>query len=364
MNIEEKDDDKEEKGEKDNKKNKSKKKEENSKIEEEMRKKILKNKENKLEEIFTKIELRHKEITKQKPYYIYEPSLTSNTLLKDFEKEFWAMTKSNKCQNCGALAAKFKKMNNLRFFRIMPTEKDKKKMAKMGIDAEKGALEHGAGKREKEMIKKNKKKQNKEKKEAINEFKRDKKSKKEDDMDIEEESENEEEEENSEEIVDEEDEEKIKKGIESEVNTKKQNYLLSIEVMSHIEKLFLNDSGLISLLFGNMIYDNSSKYGIKIITSGINMFFIKDLIIPPNRFRPENSSFGGDENYYHYQTSAYRKILALDNDIKELSKKVNESKEKIIKEEDEMVDNNSKNNNNNIQKNNLLNILNLLRQIV
>ena len=352
MNIEEKDDDKEEKGEKDNKKNKSKKKEENSKIEEEMRKKILKNKENKLEEIFTKIELRHKEITKQKPYYIYEPSLTSNTLLKDFEKEFWAMTKSNKCQNCGALAAKFKKMNNLRFFRIMPTEKDKKKMAKMGIDAEKGALEHGAGKREKEMIKKNKKKQNKEKKEAINEFKRDKKSKKEDDMDIEEESENEEEEENSEEIVDEEDEEKIKKGIESEVNTKKQNYLLSIEVMSHIEKLFLNDSGLISLLFGNMIYDNSSKYGIKIITSGINMFFIKDLIIPPNRFRPENSSFGGDENYYHYQTSAYRKILALDNDIKELSKKVNESKEKIIKEEDEMVDNNSKNKNNNIQKTN------------
>ena len=51
--------------------------------------------------------------------YIYEPSLTSNTLIKDFEKEFWAMTKLNKCQNCGTLAAKYKKMNNLRFFRIM-----------------------------------------------------------------------------------------------------------------------------------------------------------------------------------------------------------------------------------------------------
>ena len=47
------------------------------------------------------------------------------------------------------------------------------------------------------------------------------------------------------------------------------------------------------------------------------MFFIKELIIPPNRFRPENASFGGEENYYHYQTSAYRKILSLDNDIKE-----------------------------------------------
>ena len=59
------------------------------------------------------------------------------------------MTKLNKCQNCGALAAKYKKMNNLRFFRIIPSERDKKNVAKIRIDAEKGALEHGASKREK-----------------------------------------------------------------------------------------------------------------------------------------------------------------------------------------------------------------------
>ena len=112
-------------------------------------------------------------------------------------------------------------------------------------------------------------------------------------------------------------EEEIKKGIENEVNTKRQNYLLSMEVMSYIEKLFLNDSGLVSLLFGNIKYDPSKEYKIITVTSGINMFFIKELIIPPNRFRPENTSFGGEENYYHYQTSAYRKILSLDNDIKE-----------------------------------------------
>ena len=47
-------------------------------------------------------------------------------------------------------------------------------------------------------------------------------------------------------------EEEIKKGIENEVNTKRQNYLLSMEVMSYIEKIFLNDSGLVSLLFGNI----------------------------------------------------------------------------------------------------------------
>ena len=82
-------------------------------------------------------------------------------------------------------------------------------------------------------------------------------------------------------------EEEIKKGIENEVNTKRQNYLLSMAVMSYIEKLFLNDSGLVSLLFGNIKYDPSKEYKISIVTSGINMFFIKELIIPPNRFRPE-----------------------------------------------------------------------------
>jgi hypothetical protein len=144
--------------EEDNKKKSKKNKQENPKIEEEMRKKILEKKEKELEEIFNKIELKHKEIIKQKPYYIYEPSLTSNTLIKDFEKEFWSMTKLNKCSNCGALSAKFKKMNNLRFFRIMPNERDKKKMEKLGIDLEKGALEHGVSKREKEKNKKKEKK--------------------------------------------------------------------------------------------------------------------------------------------------------------------------------------------------------------
>ena len=167
----------------------------------------------------------------------------------------------------------------------------------------------------------------------------------EEDENMEEDKENEEDDEMSEE-----EEEKVKKGIEKEVNTKRQNYLLSIEVMSHIEKLFLNDSGLVSLLFGNMKYDPSTEYKISITTSGTNMFFIRELIVPPNRFRPENASFGGDENYYHYQTSAYRKILALDNDIKELSKKVNENKDNKLKEDDEMIKNKNEQNENESEK--------------
>ena len=337
--------------EEDNKKKSKKNKQENPKIEEEMRKKILEKKEKELEEIFNNIELKHKEIIKQKPYYIYEPSLTSNTLIKDFEKEFWSMTKLNKCSNCGALSAKFKKMNNLRFFRIMPNERDKKKMEKLGIDLEKGALEHGVSKREKEKNKKKRRKEKEEKEDPINEFK----MKDNDDKDNEEmenmEEDEEDEDKNEENEISEEEKEKIQKGIEKEVNTKKQNYLLSIEVMSHIEKLFQNDSGLISLLFGNMKYDPESTYKISIISSGINMFFIKELIIPPNRFRPENASFGGEENYYHYQTSAYRKILALDNDIKELSKKVNESKERTLKEDDGTIKNKNESNENEKEKN-------------
>ena len=182
----------------------------------------------------------------------------------------------------------------------------------MGMIAEKDTLEHGASKREKEKNKKIKKR----KEDPINEIKINNGK----EMEIED---NEEDNEEENEILE---EEEIKKGKENEVNTKRQNYLLSMKIMSHIEKLFLNDYGLVSLLFGNIKYDLSKEYKISIVTSGINMFFIKELIIPPNRFRPENESFGGEENYYYYQTSAYRKILSLDNDIKELSKKVNETK--------------------------------------
>ena len=62
------------------------------------------------------------------------------------------MTKLNKCANCGAISAKFKKLNNLRFFRIMPSKKDKIRMSKIVIDVEKRVLEHGAHKREKEKL--------------------------------------------------------------------------------------------------------------------------------------------------------------------------------------------------------------------
>ena len=336
----------EEKDKKNKKFKKKKKKEDNTaEIEEIMKKKVIENKKSQLKELFEKIKQRHKEIIEKKPYYIYEPTLTSNTLLKDFEKEFWIMTKLNKCSNCGAISAKFKKFNNLRFFRIMPSDKDKKKMAKIGIDVEKGALEHGASRREKEKKKKDKKNKKKEEEDPINEFKKAKKKKKKnEDMEIdeenEEESENEENEDNEDNDNDGIEEEKARKGIEKEVNTKKQNFLLSMEVLSHIEKLFNNDCGLVSLFFGNMIYNPTSKYQISIISSGINIFFIKDLIVPPNRFRPENA-VGGDENYCHYQTSAYRKILSLDNDIKELSKKINEGKEHTLKEDDITIMNNN-----------------------
>ena len=331
-------------------KSKKSKQDNSSKIEEKMKEEILKRKETQLEEIFKKIEERHKEIIKEKPYYIYEPSLTSNTLLKDFEKEFWTMSKLNKCQNCGALSAKYKKMNNLRFFRITPSEKDKKKMAKLGIDMEKGALEHGASKREKEKNKQKRRKEKKEKEDLINEFK----IKDDNNMEVEEENkeenmeeEEEDDDEENNEISEEEDEEKIKKGIENEIKTKKQQYLFSFEILKNINDLFLNDSGLLSLFYGNMIYDPNTEYKIRIITSGINIFFIQELIVPPNRFRPENSSFGGDENYFHYQTSAYRKILALDNDIREITSKSKEDNVNILKEEDKTIKNENKEKDNN-----------------
>ena len=314
------------------KKNKSKKNDNNEQNEEQLQKKVLSSKKKILKEIFSKIKQRQQEILTTKPENIYEPSLTSITLLKDFEKEFWTMTKMNKCANCGATSVKYKKFNNSRFFRIIPSLKEKKKMEKIGIDVEKGALEHGDSRRKKEKLKKEKKKNKKIENDEINEFKEKKSKKKnEDDEDDEEENENMDDESDDEE--NEELDEKNMKGIEKEINNKKQIFMPNLEVLSHFQKLFENDCGLISLFYGNFAYDPSLNFGIKIISSSINIFFIYELIVPPNRFRPENSTLGNDGVFLHQQTNSYVRILQIVKDIEEISKKINQKKETTIENE-------------------------------
>ena len=111
-----------------------------------------------LKELFINIFNKQEKIIEKKPKIIYEQSVTNLTLLKEFEKEFWLMTKMNKCANCGAISKKYKKFYNIKIFQINISEKERKKMEKSGIDVDKNALEHGIGERTKKKMKKLKEK--------------------------------------------------------------------------------------------------------------------------------------------------------------------------------------------------------------
>ena len=76
---------------------------------EKMQKMIRKEKKKLLKEIFIKIFERQEKIIEKKPKIIYEQNVTTTTLLKEFEKEFWLSSKLNKCSNCGATSKKYKK---------------------------------------------------------------------------------------------------------------------------------------------------------------------------------------------------------------------------------------------------------------
>ena len=256
----------------------------------------------------------------EKKEEIFNVSLTSNDLIEELKKEFWILTKNSKCQNCGASSMKYKKVNNVRFFKILPSEKEKKRMIKNGIDFEKDSLENGTNFRNNKKKQKIKEKLIKKNEDEINEFIINNNNNNIDDDDLNEISSSFSENENV-------DKNYIKDKNNSIINNN-QKFLPCIEVQESIKKLFENDSGFLHLLFGNLKYNplqNENDFHIEIISSAPNMFFLKNLIIPPNRFRPENSTLESGD-FLHQQTTTYVKILNLNADIIQLSLKLDEKK--------------------------------------
>ena len=60
-----------------------------------------------------------------------------------------------------------------------------------------------------------------------------------------------------------------------------------IEVKDHIDRLWKKENELLSLIFGR--YEAKRK-GEPFVSSsvGSDMFFLSNVIVPPNRFRPES----------------------------------------------------------------------------
>ena len=85
------------------------------------------------------------------------------------------------------------------------------------------------------------------------------------------------------------------------------------------------------MLYGTLLYH--SKTTVAITSNAPSMFFILTMIVPPNRFRPENQSTGDNGVFLHQQTALYAKIIAICEDIIDISKKVGQIKDIATKPE-------------------------------
>lgn len=197
--------------------------------------------------------------------------------LKSTMKEFWNITKVQKCSKCDSFAFKIKKQGYLKFFKLPLSEGKAKEMKGKKLSINKDAFEHTTH------IDKKKK--------SKNEF--------------EEESESDEELELNEKY-----DQLSTHPIKSDVV-----YLHHEEVKEQIRLLWNSEIDILSLIFGN-IYKKQHKNNIfSVESSGYMIFFIQNILVTPNRFRPENRG-SGDGVYLHHQSSILTKVLNISSDIR------------------------------------------------
>jgi len=81
--------------------------------------------------------------------------------------------------------------------------------------------------------------------------------------------------------------------------------------MDHLKKLWFKESALLDLMYGKV---NMKKEGC-VESLGFEQFFLKSVIVPPTRFRPESqgnmgkSSGDGDRAYLHTHSAMLTKVI-------------------------------------------------------
>ena len=272
----------------------------------------------------------------QKMKFIFDQSLNNNIILKDAVNEFWKLVKSGKCPHCDAMSSRIKKVGNIKFFQTPFSKKVMKRMKKSGIDVHKDALDFVNVQRrgsEDEL-------DSEDDEEKVKSKTKTKKS--EVSTTPAKENEKESEEDSDEEDVD-------------LANEDSHKYLHPLEIKEHIKKLWESDGDLLSIVFGNLIsktqnaklfkqaiddvsneeetikndfsdvnvIKEQNDFAFTISSTGPHIFFIESIIVPPNRFRPENKGGSDGGTYLHGQTAVLTKLLNLSNELRRLSMRNN-----------------------------------------
>lgn len=212
--------------------------------------------------------------------------------LKTILKEFWGATKLQKCPNCNSFAIKVKKQGYLKFFKYPLSDKKKKQMKFSGISTTKEALD---GEKSREQTTDKKKKVKKTKSLSPGHYESD--------------------------DVDEDDE----IGNSEKVSSNEAKYLHPEEVKELLKRLWNRDRDLLSLIFGNIFKNPTRKNLFCIESSGVDIFFLETILVPPIRFRPENRGGGDGGVFLHHQSVMLTKIINVNSDMRLYSKQLAES---------------------------------------
>ena len=108
---------------------------------------------------------------------------------------------------------------------------------------------------------------------------------------------------------------------------KELKFLHTLEVREHITRLWEQNDTVLNLVFGNVFPRDSETQGDNIQSTGPDLFFLKNIIVPPNRFRPEAGAGGNTGQFLHEQSVSLTKIIRLNEQLitlnlsKEIEKK-------------------------------------------
>ena len=86
-----------------------------------------------------------------------------------------------------------------------------------------------------------------------------------------------------------------------------------VQIKEHIMNLFEVENFNLQIFFGKF---TSKPTGYHIESFNPNFYFIKNLIVTPNRFRPE--SILNEQTFLHSHTILYTKILTINEELKEM----------------------------------------------
>jgi len=109
---------------------------------------------------------------------------------------------------------------------------------------------------------------------------------------------------------------------------RQKKYVTPVEVRQYIKALWRREKRILRVIFGTLetngrIIDaalaskpSNMEKGFVTRCNSSDMFFLDVLVVPPNRFRPENKM--GDQTYLHGQTVILQKILEKNQEMNEL----------------------------------------------